>query len=307
MGLRSRAVRPTRGRADPALSVAGSTPEEPRARCPRPRFAASFGRPRQWVKNVLVFAAPAAAGVLGERAALFDTWSRSWLLPRGQRHLLPQRRVDVEADRPTPRSASARSPPGIVPVATARVVGVRADRCAASASAFVAGWELPVVDRRLHHLHDHLLGLAQARGRRRHRAWSRPGFVLRAIAGAVAVDVPISDWFFIVGGFGSLFMVAGKRHAEHLELGRRRAGHRATLGEYSLEYLGYVRAVASGVVMVGYCLWAFEKAHAARRRALVRALDRAVRPRDPPLRAAGRRGRGRRARGRRAAATARCR
>ena len=85
------------------------------------------------------------------------------------------------------------------------------------------------------------------------------GFVLRLIAGAVAVDVPISVWFFIVGSFGSLFMVAGKRHAEHLDLGVERAGHRATLSEYSLEYLGYVRSVASGVAMVGYCLWAFEK------------------------------------------------
>jgi decaprenyl-phosphate phosphoribosyltransferase len=85
------------------------------------------------------------------------------------------------------------------------------------------------------------------------------GFVLRLIAGATAVDVPISVWFFIVGSFGSLFMVAGKRHAEFMDLGAERAGHRATLSEYSREYLGYVRAVASGVAMVGYCLWAFEK------------------------------------------------
>jgi decaprenyl-phosphate phosphoribosyltransferase len=84
------------------------------------------------------------------------------------------------------------------------------------------------------------------------------GFVLRLIAGAVAVDVRISVWFIVVGSFGSLFMVAGKRHAEHLELGIDRAGHRATLEEYSVEYLGYVRSVASGVAMVAYCLWAFD-------------------------------------------------
>ena len=53
-------------------------------------------------------------------------------------------------------------------------------------------------------------------------------------------------------------MVAGKRHAEHLDLGVDRAGHRATLEEYSVEYLGYVRSVASGVAMVAYCLWAFD-------------------------------------------------
>ena len=85
------------------------------------------------------------------------------------------------------------------------------------------------------------------------------GFVLRLIAGAVAVDVRISVWFIVVGSFGSLFMVAGKRHAEHLDLGVERAGHRATLEEYSVEYLGYVRAVSSGVALVAYCLWAFDE------------------------------------------------
>ena len=85
------------------------------------------------------------------------------------------------------------------------------------------------------------------------------GFVLRAIAGAVATGVPISDWFFIVTAFGSLFMVTGKRHAEFQEMGDDRAGFRSTLGEYSLTYLNYVLAVASGVTMVAYCLWAFEK------------------------------------------------
>ena len=48
------------------------------------------------------------------------------------------------------------------------------------------------------------------------------GFVLRAIAGGVAVGVPISPWFLIVAGAGSLFMVTGKRSAE-LRQRRRRA------------------------------------------------------------------------------------
>ena len=47
------------------------------------------------------------------------------------------------------------------------------------------------------------------------------GFVLRALAGAVAVDVYVSDWFLIVTTFGSLFVVAGKRFAEIREVGRR--------------------------------------------------------------------------------------
>ena len=86
------------------------------------------------------------------------------------------------------------------------------------------------------------------------------GFVLRSIAGAAATGVVISDWFFIVASFGSLFMVAGKRSGESSDLGAGAGEVRATLGEYTTTYLGYVRAVSSGVVLVAYCLWAFEKA-----------------------------------------------
>ena len=86
------------------------------------------------------------------------------------------------------------------------------------------------------------------------------GFVFRAIAGGVATGVQLSDWFLIVAGAGSLFIVTGKRHAEQVELGSDSSEHRRTLGEYSTAFLGYVRAVSSGVMITAYCLWAFENA-----------------------------------------------
>jgi decaprenyl-phosphate phosphoribosyltransferase len=58
-------------------------------------------------------------------------------------------------------------------------------------------------------------------------------------------------------------MVAGKRHAEHLDLREGRGSHRATLEEYSLGFLSYVRSLSSGVAIAAYCLWAFEKADVA--------------------------------------------
>src|SRR5207253_5775471 len=85
------------------------------------------------------------------------------------------------------------------------------------------------------------------------------GFVLRTIAGGVAVGVAISPWFLIVAGSASLFMVTGKRHAELVELGDRAVGHRRSLEMYSRSFLNYVRAVASSVTILAYCLWAFEK------------------------------------------------
>ena len=43
-------------------------------------------------------------------------------------------------------------------------------------------------------------------------------------------------------------------------LGDASGAHRATLTAYSRGYLSYVRAVASGVTIIAYCLWAFENA-----------------------------------------------
>ena len=56
------------------------------------------------------------------------------------------------------------------------------------------------------------------------------GFILRAIAGGVATHLPISQWFLIVASFGSLFVVAGKRYAEHREMGDDRGDTRSILG-----------------------------------------------------------------------------
>jgi decaprenyl-phosphate phosphoribosyltransferase len=85
------------------------------------------------------------------------------------------------------------------------------------------------------------------------------GFVLRAVAGGSAAPVEISQWFLIVAGFGSLFIVAGKRSAEHVDLGVDAGSVRATLGEYSTAFLRFVRSVSAAVCLSAYCLWAFER------------------------------------------------
>jgi len=85
------------------------------------------------------------------------------------------------------------------------------------------------------------------------------GFVLRAVAGGVAAPVRISQWFLIVAGFGSLFIVAGKRSAEHAELGLDAGTIRSTLAEYSVGFLRFVRSVSAGCCLAAYCLWAFER------------------------------------------------
>src|SRR5207253_8054934 len=86
------------------------------------------------------------------------------------------------------------------------------------------------------------------------------GFILRAVSGGLAAGVPLSRWFLIVASFGSLFVVSGKRHGEHIDLGDEGAEVRSTLGAYSRNYLQYVWTMTSGVTVAAYCLWAFDMA-----------------------------------------------
>jgi decaprenyl-phosphate phosphoribosyltransferase len=82
------------------------------------------------------------------------------------------------------------------------------------------------------------------------------GFLLRAVAGGLATDIALSEWFLLVAGFGSLFMVSGKRYSELLLVGRS-TGTRRSLEGYTDTYLRFVWTSAASVTVTGYSLWAF--------------------------------------------------
>ena len=88
------------------------------------------------------------------------------------------------------------------------------------------------------------------------------GFLLRAVGGGAASDIPLSEWFLLVAGFGSLFMAAGKRYAELMRIEASIAGAqgavRGSLAGYSPTYLRFVWTLAAGVTVTTYCLWAVE-------------------------------------------------
>ena len=220
-------------------------------------------RPRQWVKNVLVFAAPGAAGLslTPEHVAPVLGAFAAWCLVSSGTYLVNDA-MDAAADRLHPRKRLRAVASGVVPVGTAKVVGVAFLAVGAGApalwgaprmSGLLALYALITLSYSLWLKDVAIVDLAAVAS----------GFVLRAISGGVAAGVPISDWFLIVASFGSLFIVAGKRHAEHVDLREGRGAHRATLEEYSLNFLSYVRSVSCGVAITAYCLWAFEKARLA--------------------------------------------
>jgi decaprenyl-phosphate phosphoribosyltransferase len=68
----------------------------------------------------------------------------------------------------------------------------------------------------------------------------------------------LSQWFLLVAGFGSLFMVAGKRYAEMMLAERTGAKIRKALENYTASYLRFVWALSATVLITTYCLWAFD-------------------------------------------------
>lgn len=217
-------------------------------------------RPKQWTKNVLVFAAPAAAGVLDQRDALLQTVVAfvGFCLAASGTYFLNDAN-DAEADRLHPTKRLRPIAAGELDIRVARVIAVVLILLAFAVTApindfkltgVVAGYVLVTISYTTWLKYEPVIDLAAVAS----------GFVFRAIAGGVATSVRLSDWFLIVAGAGSLFIVTGKRHAELVELGSESSEHRRTLGEYSTAFLGYVRAVSSGVMITAYCLWAFENA-----------------------------------------------
>jgi len=82
-------------------------------------------------------------------------------------------------------------------------------------------------------------------------------FVLRALAGAVAIDVPASTWMLINTLFLALFLAFGKRRHELLLLEDSATAHRKILGRYSPYLLDQLIAVVTPSVVVMYMLYSF--------------------------------------------------
>ncbi|MDO8731476.1 MAG: decaprenyl-phosphate phosphoribosyltransferase [Actinomycetota bacterium] len=228
---------------------------------PVPLAAVVALRPRQWLKNVLVFAAPLAAGKVLEADVFWPTVGAfiSFCLASSATYLINDLR-DVKADQihPTKRcrpiAAGELSPALALVMAIALLIlgfGI-AWLIRPELAAVIGAYLVFTVSYSLGLKHEPVIELAVL----------SMGFLLRAIAGGVASDLPISQWFLIVAGFGSLFMATGKRYCELSDLQTApdpdARVQRKSLAGYSLSYLRFVWSLAAAVTITAYCLWAFE-------------------------------------------------
>jgi decaprenyl-phosphate phosphoribosyltransferase len=204
---------------------------------------------------VLVFAAPAAAGALGEADVIEKTLAAfvAFCLVSSATYYLNDI-GDVEKDRLHPTKRNRPIAAGVVPIPAAIAAGTFC-LLAGLGIAFAVNWKLGVL------LLAYKILMVAYTFRLKHMpvvdiAVVATGFIVRAIAGGVAADITLSRWFLIVTCFGSLFMVAGKRHGEFMHIGD--SSTRPALAGYTLEYLRFVWTMAAAVTIAGYCLWAFE-------------------------------------------------
>ena len=81
------------------------------------------------------------------------------------------------------------------------------------------------------------------------------GFVLRAAAGAVAIDVPISHWLYVLTILLALFLALSKRRHELVLLADGATGHRRILEEYSPYLLDQMISVVTASTLVAYAFY----------------------------------------------------
>lgn len=214
-------------------------------------------RPRQWVKNVLVAAAPLAAGSVDLAVAVRTVIAFGCFCLASSAVYCFNDAVDVEADRAHPRKRFRPVAAGQLSVRTAAVT---AGVLAAAALALTQ-----VID--THQLWLVILvylavsgsyGAGLKNERVIELALVSSGFLLRSIAGGVAVALPLSRWFLIVASFGSLLIVAGKRLSELLSADNASALSRRSLSAYSPSFLRMTLVMGGSVTCAAYCLWAFE-------------------------------------------------
>ena len=212
-------------------------------------------RPEQWTKNLLVFAGLIFGGRLLEPSAIFVAFCTFLVFCSlsGAIYLVNDLR-DREGDQRHPLKRQRPIAAGELPTSTALLaatiliaggVGVGAmvtPALAAVASAYAVLLILYSVALK----HFVILDVMTISA----------GFVLRAVAGAVAVNVPISSWLLVCATLLALFLAFSKRRHELILLGGGAEEHRPILDEYSPYLLDQMISVVTASTVIAYTVYA---------------------------------------------------
>ena len=221
-------------------------------------------RPRQWIKNLFVL----AGLIFAQRLFTPDAWTALGAFAifcalSGAVYLVNDV-ADVARDRAHPVKRARPIAAGRLPVGVALAVAVALGAAGLAVSAYVGRGFLATAVAYV------VLVVAYS-------AWLKHivivdvlavavGYVLRAVAGALAIGVGISGWLLICTILLALFLALGKRRHELLSLPAQAEHHRPTLSDYSPAFLDQMIAVVTASTVTAYALYTlspetYEKFH----------------------------------------------
>jgi 4-hydroxybenzoate polyprenyltransferase len=232
-------------------------------------------RPKQWTKNGLVLLALVFARQLTNLAAIERVLLAFFAFSLAASAIYVVNDIaDRETDRVHPRKSLRPVASGRLPVSAAIVT-------AAICFLGSAGFTYWLVGPALQGVHDPfvqwggaprlfvativsyvVMNLSYSFWLKHQVLWDifiiAAGFVLRALAGAIAIPVPISPWFYLCTTFLALFLALGKRRAELLMLSDEAANHRKNLREYTVQLLDQLTSVVVTCTLITYSLYTFQ-------------------------------------------------
>ena len=247
-------------------ATAGATRVRVARHARRPSWPVSVvrtARPRQWPKNLLVFAAPLAGATWGRAHGL------SYALVAAVAFCCASVTVyfindvaDVERDRRHPRKRYRPVAAGDLPKSHALVIGAA---CAALGLAAGVAVSVPLLTAAvggymaMSFLYSWVL---------KHIAvvelvFVASGFLLRVLGGAAATHVPPSAWFLLVCSLGALGVATAKRYTELAGLGDAAIQHRPAMRWYRPTALLVTQWVIGALMIGAYLAWAAGERHSA--------------------------------------------
>jgi 4-hydroxybenzoate polyprenyltransferase len=243
-----------------AERTAEGSPTHPPERRTLPLLLLETMRPKQWIKNAFVLAGLLFSGQIGDPDAIAAALAVTiaFCLASGATNLLNDAR-DAEDDRHNPRTATRPIARGDLSVGVALGASALAALAALGIAAVVNWQSLAVLGGYI------VLQLGYSNGLK-HVLFVdvmaiAAGFVLRAAAGGVAIDVPVSQWLLLCTGLLAVFLGLTKRRAEAVALGGSAQPKRAVLDHYSVGLLDELIGVVTPSTLVVYTIWAATGAH----------------------------------------------
>lgn len=213
-------------------------------------------RPRQWTKNLAVFAALVFSGQLTDAGLALTTMFAfvALALATGGLYAINDA-IDAERDRQHPIKCERPVASGHISRGAAAGIGAAMLVAAFVLSVMLGTKFLAAI---AGYLVMHLLyGFALKHVAIVDMLVISFGFVLRAVAGALVIDVPVSPWLVLCTGLLALFLAAAKRRHELLLLREHSSDHRPVLSEYSAELLDSFMVTLSAATITSYALYTF--------------------------------------------------